>query len=206
MAIQWRQGNEADFDQSKMTSGEGAVFLDTLKAFIAFAPNIVKQLMTVEDAEVMLDIAVDEATAEAKGYAQNALIDATRAETYASNAQTSATTSGSNATAAQSSANSSSSSATLSRSWAVGGTGTRQGENTNNSSYFSNLAKSYSESSEASMQQAQALVDLATQSLASVTFDVDLDTGLLYQNTSEGTNINFTIDAEGVMYYEVEVA
>lgn len=220
MAIRMRRGNKADFAPSRMLSGEFGVVVDNKEVYMTFAPGDVKQLMTVEDAEAIIDKAVDDATAEAKGYSDSAKASADeataqvdlakdeviKAQEYANNSQASANNSQISASNSQTYANNSSNSATLSESWAVGNTGARTGENTNNSKYYSDMSKSYSQTTESNLRQAQALVDLATQSLASVTFDVDLDTGLLYQNTSEGTNINFTIDAEGVMSYEVEVA
>ena len=50
------------------------------------------------------------------------------------------------ASEASASANSASSNATLSESWAVGGTGTRYGENTNNAKYYAEQAQSISQS------------------------------------------------------------
>ena len=65
--------------------------------------------------------------------------------TYATNAANSATNASGSATAAAGSANSASGSATLSESWAIGGTNTRSGENTNNSKYYCELAEAAAE-------------------------------------------------------------
>lgn len=69
----------------------------------------------------------------ASQYASNAASQANSAKTYASSASTSAGN-------ASTSANNASDSATLSKSWAVGGTNTRDGENTNNAKYWSQVA------------------------------------------------------------------
>lgn len=73
----------------------------------------------------------------------------TAAQTAASNAATSETNAGTyrdqaqeSATAAASSASEAGAKSTLSESWAVGGTGTRTGEDTNNSKYFAQQASS----------------------------------------------------------------
>lgn len=73
----------------------------------------------------------------------------TAAQTAASNAATSETNAGTyrdqaqeSATAAESSASDAGAKSTLSESWAIGGTGTRQGEDTNNSKYFAQQASS----------------------------------------------------------------
>ena len=73
----------------------------------------------------------------------------TAAQTAASNAATSETNAGTyrdqaqeSATAAASSASEAGAKSTLSESWAIGGTGTRTGEDTNNSKYFAQQASS----------------------------------------------------------------
>lgn len=66
--------------------------------------------------------------------ASNAAISETNASIYADNAEGSAT-------AASTSATNSEASATESKSWAVGGTGTRTGEDTNNAKYWSKVAE-----------------------------------------------------------------
>lgn len=63
------------------------------------------------------------------------------AESSASGAASSASTASTQATQATIRANAAQSSATLSQSWAVGGTGTRTGENTNNAKYWSEQAQ-----------------------------------------------------------------
>ena len=111
-------------------------------------------------------------------YSQLADTSATAAATSESNAESSATAASASATAASASktaaqgyandalgyknqastsANNAASSATLSQSWAVGGTNTRQGENTNNSKWYA----------EQSADSAQSASDSATAASAS---------------------------------------
>ena len=89
----------------------------------------------------------------------------TAAQTAASNAATSETNAGTyrdqaqeSATAAASSASEAGAKSTLSESWAIGGTGTRQGEDTNNSKYFAqqsaNSAATAQGWSDSAMEQA----------------------------------------------------
>ena len=66
---------------------------------------------------------------------------ATSAGNSATSAESSASTASTKATQASSSASAAASNATLSQSWAVGGTGTRTGENTNNAKYWSEQAQ-----------------------------------------------------------------
>lgn len=50
--IQMRHGNEADMDKSKFVPAEIGVATDTKKAFMAFAPGEVKEIMFREDSEI----------------------------------------------------------------------------------------------------------------------------------------------------------
>ena len=92
---------------------------------------------------------------EASESATSALNSANNAATYASSSQTSANNAATSATSAQTSANNAATSAssasssaanatsqaTLSQSWAVGNTGARDGENTNNAKYWAEQAQ-----------------------------------------------------------------
>lgn len=77
----------------------------------------------------------------AYGYANDALGYKNDASGYADNASNSAMQAGLDALVAHNRASDSDASATTSESWARGGTGTRTGEDTNNSKYFSELAQ-----------------------------------------------------------------
>ncbi len=82
------------------------------------------------------DSATEAATSagNASTYADNASASATSASGYASNAASSASSVAQQVSTAATSA-------TLSQSWAVGGTGTRSGEDTNNAKYWSTVAQ-----------------------------------------------------------------
>lgn len=93
-----------------------------------------------------------ESATSALNSANNAATSASSSQTSANNAATSATsaqTSANNAATSASSASSSAanatSQATLSQSWAVGNTGARDGENTNNAKYWAEQAKASSQ-------------------------------------------------------------
>lgn len=94
----------------------------------------------VTDAQAAATNAGLSATAAA-GSASSASTSASNASGYADNAEQSAEDAEGSATSASGSADDASDSATLSESWAVGGTGTRQGENTNNAKYWSEQAQ-----------------------------------------------------------------
>lgn len=51
MAIQHRRGNLADYDESKMLSGELAVAVDEEELYIAFGPGNSKRVLTEDDYE-----------------------------------------------------------------------------------------------------------------------------------------------------------
>ena len=97
---------------------------------------------TIKNGSITLSMLENTVMATLQGYM-------TAAQTAASNAATSETNAGtyrdqaqSSATAAASSAIEAGAKATLSQSWAIGGTGSRQGEDTNNSKYFAQQASS----------------------------------------------------------------
>ena len=78
---------------------------------------------------------------EASESATSALNSANNAATSATSAQTSANNAATSASSASSSAANATSQATLSQSWAVGNTGARDGENTNNAKYWAEQAQ-----------------------------------------------------------------
>ena len=77
---------------------------------------------------------------EAANASTSAAASASAANTSATNAAGSATNAANSATSASSSATTATQKATLAESWAVGGTGTRTGENTDNAKYYSQQA------------------------------------------------------------------
>lgn len=96
--------------------------------------------------------------------AGNASTSETNAGTYRDQAQTAATNSASSASEAGAKA-------TLSQSWAIGGTGTRAGEDTNNSKYFAQQSAGSASTaqgwSDSAMEQADAAASSATAAAGS---------------------------------------
>ena len=117
-------------------------------AFVASLQNYVTQAQasataaanSATDAAVSAALASNRATA-ASGSATSAANSKDAAATYSTNASNAATAASGSATSASSSAGAASSSAAKSESWAVGGTGTRPGEDTNNAKYWAGKAE-----------------------------------------------------------------
>lgn len=89
--------------------------------------------------------------------------------------------------------------ATLAESWAVGGTGSRAGEDGNNSKYFSDQSK-------ADADRAKEEADRAAQyaSIVPPTFHIDFVTMELIQDT-QGSGITFTLDENKVLSFDYVV-
>lgn len=123
--IQMRRGAEQDFDPDQMTAGEWAVSTDSKKVWMCFRAGLVLRMATYEAFEQdMLEIQTILATcqdiqAAVERFKQLAEQHASQAETWS----------------------------VTSKSWAIGGTGIRAGENTNNSKYWSQQSKSHSDMS-----------------------------------------------------------
>jgi chemotaxis protein histidine kinase CheA len=137
MAIQMRRGAYAQFDPLKMRAGEWAVSTDsdTLKQqiWMCFAPGVVKRIGTIEDFDVEIKILfqsymddISNSVNVARGYAETASSKATSASVSATNAKTSETNAANSKKTAQS--------------YAVGGTNSRTGEDTDNAKYYSQQA------------------------------------------------------------------
>lgn len=123
MAIQVRRGNETDFDPTKMLPGEWAVSLDTKYVRMCFSPGICLRMATYEAfeadmAEIQSIMAEARTIEEAVARIQMEINDtAVVVENYA----------------------------ILSKSYAVGGTGTRAGEDVDNAKYYYEQAKKISQ-------------------------------------------------------------
>ena len=154
MAIQVRRGNYADLDISKLKQGEPFVTLDQYDGDyyvgMAIAPNNVVRLATWDDLTTIRQDCIDAKT---------------DAETAESNAAISETNAGN--------------SATLSQSYAVGGTSSRTGEDTDNSKYYSEQSGTY-------WQYVHDAVDMVVP-----TVTVNFTTGQL---EITGTSLEFTIN------------
>lgn len=128
--IQVRHGREEDFDPDQMTTGEWGVSDDTKKVWMCFMPGLVLRMATYEafEEDMKKIQAILEACEDIKEAVKQFVLLAEQhsntAERYSKE----------------------------SKSWAVGGTGIRMREDTNNSKYYSEqsshsalLSKSYSE-------------------------------------------------------------
>lgn len=147
--ILMRRGLMKNFDPDQMTAGEWAVSIDTVRAnqivWMCFAPGVVKRMGTYEDfyaqiAEATGDIRnqyiavfneINEATARLEASARSSAESAQESKDVAA---------GSAAQAAQS-AGAAEDFSKESESHSHGGTGTRPGEDTDNSLYYSQLSR-----------------------------------------------------------------
>lgn len=86
-------------------------------------------------------------------------------------------------------------SASLSESWAHGGTGTRPGEDTNNSEYHSRQSKTQAD-------RAKDEADRASQysQITAPDFYLDIETGALYQKG--GAGVDFSV-ADAILYWKI---
>lgn len=101
---------------------------------------------------------------------------------------------------AEESASNAEKSSVLSESWAVGGTGTREGEDTNNSKYYSDVSFSYKEDAKTFSESAKDSVNQISKKLEMVTFDVDDNGNLIYTDNSSYV---FSVDDNGYLNWEV---
>lgn len=103
---------------------------------------------------------------------------------------------------AQAAASSADANKTLSESWAIGATGTRTGEDTNNSRYFSEQSQTYRNACEDFRDQAQDLVDTATARLTGLTMQVNFTDGCLYYDVATGLILSID-DTTGNLMWEI---
>lgn len=101
---------------------------------------------------------------------------------------------------AEESASNAEKSSVLSESWAVGGTGTRDGEDTNNSKHYSDVSFSYKEEAKTFSESAKDSVNQISKKLEMVTFDVDDNGNLIYTDNSSYV---FSVDDNGYLNWEV---
>ena len=144
--------------------------------------SAINAAVSEENASSSATTAINKAS-EASTSATNAKTSESNAKASEINASSSATIATTKASEADVSANNAktsetntSNSATLSKSWAVGGTGTRTNEDTNNSKYYSEQSKFYAKQAEqsASYDYQQVLQELADIK-SSVATDDDID-------------------------------
>lgn len=225
MAIQMRKGLKADFDPTKMLPGEWAVSIDSDTSnqivWMCFAAGVVKRMGTYEDFKNMIRDATkdirDEYVTEFNSILER--IDKL-AYTTAKNTDTVVKVHDDivntylpqiigNANLASSSATIAVNNAALSKSYAVGGTGTRTGEDTDNSKYYSEQSQASSQTAQSYAEQAEAAGDEAVNKINEALsqnvpqFTIDFTTGHLKY---EGGRFNFEVqNTTGHLLWEVAV-
>lgn len=225
MAIQMRKGLKADFDPTKMLPGEWAVAIDSDTSnqivWMCFAAGVVKRMGTYEDFKAQIRDATkdirDEYVNEFNSILEriDKLADTTQkntdtvvkihddiVNTYLPQIIENANLAGSSATIAVNNA-------ALSKSYAVGGTGTRTGEDTDNSKYYSEQSQASSQTAQSYAEQAEAAGDEAVNKINEALsqnipqFTIDFTTGHLKY---EGGRFNFAVqNTTGHLLWEVAV-
>lgn len=225
MAIQMRKGSKDDFDPTKMLPGEWAVSIDSdtskQMVWMCFRAGVVKRMGTYEDFKAQIRDATkdirDEYVAEFNKILQQ--IDRLAEETqqnanavvqiYDDVVNTYLPKIIQNANVASSSATTSVNNATLSKSYAVGGTSTRMGEDTDNSKYYSERSQASSQTAKSYAEQAEAASDEAVNRINEALsqdvpqFTIDFTTGHLKY---EGGRFNFAVqNTTGHLLWEVAI-
>ena len=215
--MQMRRGLEADFDPEKMHPGEWAVSTDTKYVRICFSPGvcvrmatyeafeadmeqirgILAECQTVEEAvqriyEDIKDVAVDverieAAAASALESEENALNSANSATQSANTATQKASEALNSAENAKLSEDKSVENAKLSESYAVGGTGTRTGEDTDNAKYYNQQASDNADRAKEEADRASSIanIGIATTEKAGIV---------------KPDGITITVDADGTIH------
>lgn len=225
MAIQMRKGLKADFDPTKMLPGEWAVAIDSNTdnqiVWMCFAAGVVKRMGTYEDFKVMIRDATKDIRNEYITEFNQILnrIDNLAATTQANTDMVVKISNDitnkylpqiiQNANIASSSATIAVNNAALSKSYAVGGTGTRTGEDTDNSKYYSEQSQASSQTAQSYAEQAEAAGDEAVNKINEALsqnvpqFTIDFTTGHLKY---EGGRFNFEVqNTTGHLLWEVAV-
>ena len=225
MAIQMRKGLKADFDPTKMLPGEWAVSIDSDTSnqivWMCFAAGVVKRMGTYEDFKAQIRDATkdirDEYVTEFNSILEriDKLADTTQKNTdtvvkiHDDIVNTYLPQIIENANLASSSATTAVNNAALSKSYAVGGTGTRTGEDTDNSKYYNEQSQASSQTAQSYAEQAEAAGDEAVNKINEALsqnipqFMIDFTTGHLKY---EGGRFNFEVqNTTGHLLWEVAV-
>lgn len=225
MAIQMRKGLKADFDPTKMLPGEWAVAIDSNTdnqiVWMCFAAGVVKRMGTYEDFKAQIRDATkdirDEYVTEFNSILEriDKLADTTQKNTdtvvkiHDDIVNTYLPQIIENANLASSSATIAVNNAALSKSYAVGRTGTRTGEDTDNSKYYSEQSQASSQTAQSYAEQAEAAGDEAVNKINEALsqnvpqFTIDFTTGHLKY---EGGRFNFEVqNTTGHLLWEVAV-
>nr|DAV36461.1 MAG TPA: endosialidase chaperone [Caudoviricetes sp.] len=204
MAIQMRRGNKADFDPSKMLPGEWAVAIDSDTqnqiVWMCFRAGVVKRMGTYEDFKEQ----IREATAEIKneykeefqtilgeieklveqtGENRNTVVQIRddTVNTYLPKMLEYVKKAESSAEKAEASQQQTAESATKAQSYAVGGTGSREGEDSDNAKYYYQQAKDVSEGLKGGLQPHGTVAFADLPALA------DVSTGWMFNISDEFT-------------------
>lgn len=132
--------------------------------------------------------------------AKNSITEEYLEPNYLSNIKTESSKAEASAKSALESAENASYDAKLSQSYSVGGSGTRDGEDTDNAKYYSEVSKSYKESTVRYSEQAKEAVEEVNKKLELAEFDVDDDGYLIY---TDNTGYTFAVDDNGYLNWEV---
>lgn len=222
MAILMRGGVYDDFDPNKLLPREFAVVLsndtstrDGKAIYICFGPGKVKRISTFEDmrddmenagAEVFeqYDAAFREILAQVQALAAQTeqykdavnVIRNDIVNTYMPQIQAAAV----HAAAAKNSADSAADSAKLSESWAVGGTGTRVGEDTDNSKHYSKQAADLVEEAKQiiAASSSGALIPIDTRRFEDL--PITSTTGYMYNISNDFVTDDRFVDGAGRFY------
>lgn len=222
MAILMRGGVYDDFDPNKLLPREFAVVLsndtstrDGKAIYICFGPGNVKRISTFEDmrddmenagAEVFeqYDAAFREILAQVQSLAAQTeqykdAVNSIRNDivnTYMPQIQAAAA----HAAAAKNSADSAADSAKLSESWAVGGTGTRVGEDTDNSKHYSKQAADLVEEAKQiiAASSSGALIPIDTRRFEDL--PITSTTGYMYNISNDFVTDDRFVDGDGRFY------
>lgn len=204
MAIQMRRGNKADFDPSKMLPGEWAVAIDgdtqNQIVWMCFRAGVVKRMGTYEDFKEQIREATAEIKNEYKEEFQTILGEIEKlAEQTSENRNTVVQIrddtvntylpkmleyvkkAESSAEKAEASQQQTAESATKAQSYAVGGTGSREGEDSDNAKYYYQQAKDVSEGLKGGLQPHGTVAFADLPALA------DVSTGWMFNISDEFT-------------------
>lgn len=225
MAIQMRKGSKDDFDPTKMLPGEWAVSIDSdtskQMVWMCFRAGVVKRMGTYEDFKAQIRDATKDIRDEYKEEF-NTILDQIENLAEQTTTNTNTVIQIKNdcentylpqmleyVNSALTSKNSALASALESKSYAVGGTGTRTGEDTDNSKYYSEQSQASSQTAQSYAEQAESASDevvnrineTITQNVPQ--FAVDVTTGhLMYQ----GGRLNFSVSQQtGHLLWEVAI-
>lgn len=175
--IQMRSGLESDFDPDKLTTGEWAVSTDEKYVRMCFAPGIVLRMATYEAFEQdMQEIQTILATCQEIQVAVERFEQLAQQHTSQSEEWT-----------------------VLSKSWAVGGTNTREGEDVNNSEFWSNQSKAEADRAKNEADRAASIAGFDIDSELSTTSTNPVENRVI---TNALNNIDVDISSEPIEFLE----